>query len=339
MHRLPKDVSKSPHTIFVLGELNSASVRKAMEDGQFYFSRPSARNATGNFPTVDNIEVDEKAGTITIRALDYDTIRWISAPKSSEPVMDPQSQGPIWPSGQIVHEGTTLNYRQTPNIRNYVRAEISRWEGGQKYRTFINAFGIREIPAKRGDQKSIVIGNKEWMTENLNVTKFRNGSPIPEAKTKEEWFKAYKEGKPAWCFYDFKPENGAKYGRLYNWYAVSDSASGGLAPQGWHVASKEEWTELTEYLGGYASAGTKLKNIEGWAPNATGNNVSGFSALPGGYCRADGRFVSAGEYGYWWTSSQYIKANAWSWILYYNQNVIRSNHHQASGLSVRCVRD
>lgn len=339
MHRLPKDVSKSPHTIFVLDKLNSASVRQAMEGGQFYFSRPSERNAMAEFPTIESIEVNEKTGTITIHALKYDTIRWISAPSSTGPVTDPESKSHIWPAGQVVHEGATLNYRQTPNIKNYVRAEIRRTEGGQTYRTFINAFGIREGNENSGDHKSIKIGNQEWMTENLNVDHFKNGSPIPEAKSNEEWIKAYKEGKPAWCFYDFKPEMGKKYGRLYNWYAVNDSTSGGVAPQGWHVPTKEEWTSLTDYLGGNASAGTKMKSVQGWLANVNGTNMSGFSALPGGYRRADGHFGSAGQYGYWWSSSPYITANAWSWIFYYNDNVIRTNHHKASGLSVRCIRD
>ena len=57
------------------------------------------------------------------------------------------------------------------------------------------------------------------MQENLNVSKFRNDDPIPEAKTDEEWLKANQNGKPAWCYYSINSKN---YGKLYNWYAVND---------------------------------------------------------------------------------------------------------------------
>src|SRR5690606_13416553 len=72
MHRLPQDPSKSPHTIFILKDLDSASVRKAMESGQFFFSRPSRRGSAGEFPVIESMEFDDIAGTITIHASKYD---------------------------------------------------------------------------------------------------------------------------------------------------------------------------------------------------------------------------------------------------------------------------
>jgi uncharacterized protein (TIGR02145 family) len=64
----------------------------------------------------------------------------------------------------------------------------------------------------------------------------------PRSESDEEWEKAGNEGKPAWCFYNNDPEMGQHYGKLYNWYAVNDPR--GLAPEGWHVASDDEWTQL-----------------------------------------------------------------------------------------------
>jgi uncharacterized protein (TIGR02145 family) len=107
--------------------------------------------------------------------------------------------------------------------------------------------------------KTVVIGNQTWMAENLNVASFRNGDPIPEAKTKEEWDKATAEGKPAWCYYNNDTANGKIYGKLYNFHAVDDTR--GLAPKGWHVPSDSEFTILTDYLGGESIAGKKMKIV------------------------------------------------------------------------------
>jgi uncharacterized protein (TIGR02145 family) len=100
-------------------------------------------------------------------------------------------------------------------------------------------------------------GNQEWMTKNLDVDRFRNGDLIPHAESNEEWKKAGDDEQPAWCYYDNDPENGKKYGKLYNWYAVNDPR--GLVPEGWHITSQKEWTSLVEFLGGFEIAGLKMK--------------------------------------------------------------------------------
>ena len=104
----------------------------------------------------------------------------------------------------------------------------------------------------------IAIGAQVWMTKNLDVATFRNGDPIPQAKTNEEWVKAGDNQQPAWCYYDNDPANGTKYGKLYNWYAVNDSR--GLVPVGYHIPSDAEWKILTDFLGGEEVAGKKMKN-------------------------------------------------------------------------------
>jgi uncharacterized protein (TIGR02145 family) len=108
--------------------------------------------------------------------------------------------------------------------------------------------------------KSVVIGTQTWTSENLNVSTFRNGDPIPEVRTTEEWKKAGENKQPAWCYYDNDPKNGENYGKLYNWYAVSDPR--GLAPNGWHVPSETEWKELEKFLN--EKEGTKLKSSYYW---------------------------------------------------------------------------
>jgi uncharacterized protein (TIGR02145 family) len=112
------------------------------------------------------------------------------------------------------------------------------------------------------DFKSVIIGNQEWMAENLNVKTFRNGEPIPEASSSEEWEKADKLKNPAWCYYDDDPENGNKYGLLYNIYALYDSR--GLAPEGWQIPSMKDYEELIQFCGGTNNAGRILKSRDDW---------------------------------------------------------------------------
>ena len=186
--------------------------------------------------------------------------------------------------------------------------------------------------------KAVRIDVQEWMSENLNAGSFRNGDPIPEARSDEEWRKAGQEGMPAWCYYENKIENGGKYGKLYNWYAVTDPR--GLAPAGWHISSDAEWRNTTDFLGGEDAAGTKMKSGSGWTDDGNGTNESGFAALPAGCRDLNGKFGYIDKVGYWWTSTEKDSALAWYRCIdrspYY---VYRTNYYKQNGLSFRCIRD
>jgi uncharacterized protein (TIGR02145 family) len=186
--------------------------------------------------------------------------------------------------------------------------------------------------------KTVKIEKLEWMVENLNVSFFRNGDPIPEARTNEEWLNAGKGAKPAWCYYENKIENGNKYGKLYNWYAVNDPR--GLAPEGWHVSSDAEWRQVTDFLGGEDAAGTKMKNSHGWNQDGNGTNESGFTGLPGGCRDLNGKFGYIDNIGYWWSSTEKDTTLAWYRCIdkspYY---VYRTYYYKQNGLSVRCIKD
>lgn len=193
-----------------------------------------------------------------------------------------------------------------------------------------------------GASKEVTIGKQVWMTQNLNVDKFRNGDPIPEAKTDEEWKKAGENGEPAWCYYNNNPDNGDRYGKLYNWYAVNDSR--GLAPEGWKIPSDEDWRRLTDFLGGESVAGKKMKYTDFWADNdgesGNGTNESGFSGLPGGSRDYDGTFYYIGKDGYWWSSTEDNAGFAWLRLLDSKDgNVYRLGLCKQDGFSVRCLRD
>ena len=184
----------------------------------------------------------------------------------------------------------------------------------------------------------VSIGTQVWMDKNLDVATFRNGDLIPQAKTVEEWKKAGETQQPAWCYYDNDPANGQKYGKLYNWYAVNDAR--GLAPQGYHIPTDAEWTTLTTYLGGKEVAGTKMKSISGWNENGNGSNESGFNGLPGGYRYKDGAFYFVGDFGFWWSSTEYTTGTAWNRNLVFGHGSVSSgNGAKGDGFYVRCLRD
>jgi uncharacterized protein (TIGR02145 family) len=185
--------------------------------------------------------------------------------------------------------------------------------------------------------KEVTIGKQVWMEENLNVDKFRNGDLIPEAKTGGEWEKAGENKQPAWCYYNDNPDNGDRYGKLYNWFAVNDPR--GLAPEGWKIPSDEDWSRLTDFLGG--DAGTKMKSTSGWEDAGNGNNESGFSGLPGGSRLYNGSFgYNQGSLGYGWSSTENDGVGAWMRYLDYESgDVIRGDTYKKNGFSVRCLRD
>jgi uncharacterized protein (TIGR02145 family) len=186
----------------------------------------------------------------------------------------------------------------------------------------------------QGASNVVTIGKQVWMSENLNVDKFRNGDPIPQAKTDEAWKAAGKNKQPAWCYYDNDPANGARYGKLYNWFAVNDPR--GLAPNGYHIPTDAEWTKLTHYLAGGA-AGTKMKSTSGWDK---GTNSSGFSGLPAGFRGSSGSFLSISYDAPWWSSTEYSTDNAWAHYLSNNDGSVGRNYSSKErGLSVRCLRD
>jgi uncharacterized protein (TIGR02145 family) len=183
-----------------------------------------------------------------------------------------------------------------------------------------------------------MIGNLEWMAQNLNVDKFRNGEPIPEAKTSEEWQTARDNKQPAWCWYENDDSNGKTFGRIYNWYAVNDDR--GLAPDGWHIATDDEWTALTNVLGGVEKAGLKLKSDKGWFENGNGTDDKGFLALPSGFRNYNGTFYVIGKGCYFWTADKNYAGTAWYRFIYYSDdNVYRYSSNKGSGFSVRCVKD
>jgi len=177
-----------------------------------------------------------------------------------------------------------------------------------------------------------------WAPTNLDVGTFRNGDLIPEAITAGEWEEAGVKQNPVWCYFNNDPANYAKYGKLYNWYAVNDPR--GLAPAGWHIPSDHEWTLFINNLGGKDLAGKKMKSTSGWNNRGNGDNSSGFAGLPGGFRAYNGKYLNAGDFGYWWSFTEYNPFSSWYHILYCSYNfVYRDFYFKGYGMSVRCLKD
>jgi len=187
--------------------------------------------------------------------------------------------------------------------------------------------------------KEVKIGNQVWMAENLNVDKFRNGDPIPHAKTDEEWKQAGKNAQPAWCYYENDPVNGKIYGKLYNWYAVSDWR--GLAPEGWRIPTGDDWYDLNKLLGSEAGGKLKETGVSNWKiPNTGASNITGFTALPGGLRGENGVFDYFGYYGYWWSTTKSWTGNTrYRGMGYDHTDIVNRNINEEVGLSVRCVKN
>ena len=187
------------------------------------------------------------------------------------------------------------------------------------------------------DVEAVSIGKQNWAIANLNVSTFRNGDSIPEARTNKEWVTAGESGKPAWCYYNNDPAIGLKYGKLYNWYAVNDPR--GLAPAGWTLSVVADWAELTYSLGGSEAAGNKMKSTSGWVEGYNGTNETGFTGLPGGYRVENGTFLNLGSIGIWWSSTGSKGLSAIDHYLGQRSNLNRSTSPRQRGESVRCLRE
>lgn len=206
------------------------------------------------------------------------------------------------------------------------------------------------------EYKTITIGTQTWMAENLRVTHYRNGDPIPNvtgAKDSSLWGQ---QTQGAWCSYENTRDVDeiVTYGLLYNWYTCVDER--GLCPDGWHVPTDEEWTILVTYLDNGDNAfdpnGTGANGIVGgrlketgthhWAfPNRFADNSSGFTALPGGF-----RDVHKGVFQYKTFVCQYHSITLFAAMYPLGRTIstdfagiTRSGSPMTVGRSVRCIQN
>ncbi len=221
--------------------------------------------------------------------------------------------------------------------------------------------------------QTVIIDGREWMKENLRVTRYNNEDDISTGLSNDEWSST---SSGAYVIYPYDIFDGldsdaevvAAYGKLYNWYSVVDPR--GLCPEGWSVPSDDDWTELVNYLmntfnyhndlfsGNVNGVGNALKSCRQvgsslggscntsthprWESHSThhGFDQLGFSALPGGYLRTNGNFLGIGYYGIWWSYSETPYNSAWSrGMRRLAGSVLRYYYEKTYGLSVRCIKN
>ena len=175
--------------------------------------------------------------------------------------------------------------------------------------------------------RTVKIGNQVWMAENLRVTRYRDGTKILLATSHEDW--KSDRYKSAYCFYNDDATNGALYGALYNWFALTDARK--IAPKGWHVPTDDEWKELERTLGmgedevnrtggqryRGSNEGSKLAgNADLWENGALKNDIgfgsSGFLLLPSGYRSGkSGTYSGMGKHAEYFSVTEYNNHSAW----------------------------
>lgn len=210
---------------------------------------------------------------------------------------------------------------------------------------FANTFGqkttgkVKDIDGNI--YKTVIIGDQEWMGENLKTTKYNDGASIVNEPDMTKWVHITTDAF-SWVNNDEKTKE--TFGVFYNWFSVN---TGKLCPTGWRVPSDTDWKKLTDYLGGAETASGKLKEsgTGHWnAPNAGATNETGFSAIPAGYRYGyfwgAGTFYELGLNGYFWTSTEFTNTHSWTRTLSAgNTKVYRSVFVKNNGFSVRCLKD
>ena len=289
-----------------------------------------------NFPLIPQIQLPASSPEVNtvVNQTVFSNIQFsVSHPNLQLVSSSLQSDGQLNMKIKIIDTPTVL---PVESFLNYTYSDdFSEFSGKLPVKVYSQSCGdVMDIDGNV--YPTIIIGTQCWMQKNLNVSQYRNGDPIPQVTSYSQW-QSLTTG--AWCYAENNTANGTVYGKLYNWYAINDPR--GLAPQGYHLPSDEEWTTLTTQLGGESVAGGVMKAGSYWTnPNNGATNSSGFTGLPGGLRYSDGSLSATGYTGAWWTSSQQDISNAWSreiGNLYIF--VQRIGRQKTEGHSVRCIKD
>jgi uncharacterized protein (TIGR02145 family) len=181
---------------------------------------------------------------------------------------------------------------------------------------------------------TVTIGSQVWTTKNLDVSTYQNGDPIPRVTNFTNWNNLTTG---AYTYYNNDSASyAATYGKIYNWYAVTDPR--GLAPAGYHVPSQAEYQTLITAVG--PNSNPKLKSTTGWQ-NGNGTNSSGWNGLAGGGVDVNGGY-SMGTWGLWWTTNQHPAYSQYGMMALLDANSADLNitwDTKSHGVYVRCIKN
>lgn len=330
------------------------------EAGTFYSNDVSFKTDTIPIPPPPIVNIDSVGNITTTSAKVWATVSGLTGASTYQSgfvwdtIPDPSINRNLnyATKGSVSAGFNTVMQNLSPCTTYYVKAYASDI-GGLSYSNEVS-FKTDTIPVPPppppapssvtdfdGNMYPVVkIGNKHWTAKNLDVSHYRNGDPIPQVQDSATWANLTTG---AWCYYENKTENGAVYGKLYNWYAVTDPR--GIAPTGWHVPTQNEWKSMIDTLGGPSVAGGKLKSTTLWnSPNTGATNSSGFTALPGGQRYANwSTFAMKGDWGTWWTSTKADPAAPVAFYFYLtngSQEVLVDTYYEIQyGYSIRLIWD
>jgi uncharacterized protein (TIGR02145 family) len=182
---------------------------------------------------------------------------------------------------------------------------------------------------------SVIVGEQEWLAQNLKTTKYCNGDPLVTDLISISW---QSSSVGSWAHYNDDPSMDETFGKLYNFYAVTDTRS--VCPCGWHVPTTIEWNTLFDFLGGPSVSGGLLKSTANWnAPNTGATNAYGFGAQGGGYRLSNGNYSQQNVYGYFWTKNVFGSDGVYRRLSFDSASVQSLYYSKRGGLSVRCLKD
>ena len=203
------------------------------------------------------------------------------------------------------------------------------------------------------DLKPVRIYKQIWAGVNLSLDHFQNGDEIMEAKTKEEWRECFDKRVPAWCSYSNSKKNDSIYGKIYNFYAISDVRK--VCPVGYKVPIPSDWMNLRNILNSVPNSNQyiirsakRMKSKTGWKDNGNGIDDVYLNGTPGGVRLMDGTFTGIKRQVAYWSFPEEWRERPMShdayrslyfMLKFYEDDILESDNVEINGLYLRCVKE